>query len=202
MTFDAARRKEHEDQFAFRFVYDLRNYTQHSELPIKSFTLDWKADLDKQGDPVGHTGTAALKFILDPAELLANYDKWHRLVRADLAGMSHPLDVIALHTDMLASLTRIQLAVLKSEWPRIASGARAMQGLTSCLRHDALRPMLHDEDGMPLEEPPVDTVALVFAMLARGEPSRPDELLDPQFGWALMRQAQMGDMASGRVRSA
>jgi hypothetical protein len=75
--------------FAYRFMYKLRNHSQHCGFPINGINFSAKLN--------GETGkiNATLKVSFNRIELLENYDGW-TTVKKDLERMPEEFDVMSL----------------------------------------------------------------------------------------------------------
>jgi hypothetical protein len=109
-------------QFAYRFLYKLRNYAQHCGLPIGS--------LDVRGEPTpsGVPAEPELTIYFSPQQLLEEYEEWG-LVRQDLERMSAPLPVNPLITQMTAELHKIHKVAVQFEFPELKAAGQLVVGV-------------------------------------------------------------------------
>ena len=75
-----AMSQEFDNEFAYRFMYHLRNYSEHRGAPITRI---------RQASTLGPDGRVEHEFdVLFDSRKLLSYHDWHRQVRADLAGIN------------------------------------------------------------------------------------------------------------------
>lgn len=87
--------------FAYRFLYHLRNYTQHCGMPIHSITFS--SELDKENNSkTNHV----MKILLNRDELLNNYDKWKSLIE-DISKLPDEFEISPLLDEMMNALEKI-----------------------------------------------------------------------------------------------
>jgi hypothetical protein len=104
-------------EFAYRFLYKLRNYAQHCGLPIGS--------LDVSGQPPTSDAPAQAELTLyfSADQLLADYDEWG-VVNRDLEAMSAPFPVNPLVTQMTAELHKLQVLSIQLEFAELKQAGR------------------------------------------------------------------------------
>lgn len=88
--------------FSYRFLYKLRNYTQHCGMPPVKFSVE-----HKPGESV------SVGLDLDVGVLLSEYDGWGSLVKADLLALDARLSVIEMLRENLLAVVNIYLDVYK-----------------------------------------------------------------------------------------
>lgn len=87
--------------FAYRFLYHLRNYTQHCDLPIHSITFS--SELEKENNSkTNHV----MKILLNRDKLLNNYDKWKSLIE-DISKLPDEFEISPLLDEMMNALEKI-----------------------------------------------------------------------------------------------
>jgi hypothetical protein len=79
--------------FAYRFLYKLRNYSQHCGFPIS--VVNYSARQEKEFDNI----KATLELLFDRDELLKNYSEWGK-VKKDLQAEEAQFDVTGLTTTL------------------------------------------------------------------------------------------------------
>ncbi len=91
----------YDNSFAYRFFYELRNYSQHCGLPIDnvSFTTEYERSINRI------KGTLQVKFNRD--SLLTNHKKWKK-VKADLVKLDDEFDVTPLIWEMSHNIKEIE----------------------------------------------------------------------------------------------
>jgi len=100
--------QHYELNFAYRFLYRLRNYAQHCGIPLQ--TLTFKRDVDRDKNEIRGRFTAPF----NPRKLLQEYDAWGKDVKNDLTQMSDDFDLRALRETMIHLLYNVNYNVLKS----------------------------------------------------------------------------------------
>lgn len=70
-SFKKEKSKIYDSFFEYRFLYKLRNYTQHREFP--KYHIEYKADLTSSSP---ESSIGVYQFLLDAPTLLSNYDSW------------------------------------------------------------------------------------------------------------------------------
>lgn len=91
----------YDNSFAYRFFYELRNYSQHCGLPIDNvkFTAEYESEISRI------KGVLQVKFCRD--RLLLNYKKWKR-VKNDLTLLDEEFDVTPLICEMTNNIREIE----------------------------------------------------------------------------------------------
>ncbi|MDF2083773.1 hypothetical protein [Bacillus pseudomycoides] len=77
--------KEYDNYFAYRFLYRLRNYSQHCGMPVGNVSLGQRANDDNGID-------YSLIVTFDRDELLRSYDSWGNPVNGELEKL--PLNIV------------------------------------------------------------------------------------------------------------
>lgn len=80
--FKAVEGQAFDGHFSYRFVYKLRNYTQHCGMPLGHINAGSKLETIPTG-PEKH----AIDFYFDKANLLTNFDQWGKHVEPELRAM-------------------------------------------------------------------------------------------------------------------
>lgn len=106
----------YDNHFAYRFLYELRNYAQHCGLPIGVL---------KVGE--------SLEVFFDRDYLLGNYKKWKRLEN-ELMNCKPWFEVNSLLNEMMACLYRI-LSSLVADWSDLIQSAEFIKTLQSVIRN-------------------------------------------------------------------
>lgn len=105
---------------AYRFMYNLRNYT-HVELP-------GTVRMDQRLTDDGET-KSTIELLLRRDVLLRNFRKWHRLVRPDLEALPAEFPVVPLIQDAHACLKEILIAQMWADLPSVVGAAEVLQPL-------------------------------------------------------------------------
>jgi hypothetical protein len=95
-SFKAATKKEYDHHFAYRFIYELRNYTQHVNLP----SLNFHSSINDKNIVETH-------IYLNKYDLLKNYTKWKPVIKQDFTSLPENFDFIPLIDDLYDSIKRI-----------------------------------------------------------------------------------------------
>jgi hypothetical protein len=106
-TFKQATSHEFDNEFAYRFIYHLRNYSDHKGSPISRI---------KQASRVTSDGTVEHDFdvLFDSATLLPNHD-WHKRVREDLRRINGEFSAVITVDSLLYSCGRIHCKSLLAQ---------------------------------------------------------------------------------------
>jgi len=103
-----------DNSFSYRFLYKLRNYAQHIDLPIRDISLKLKR-IEK--DKLIHF----LKINFDKDTLLNNYKEWGHIVKKDLENKENDLKVINLlyrHIEPINYIHRKITNIRKNEFEK------------------------------------------------------------------------------------
>ena len=124
----SACKNAYKSQFAYRFLYELRNYAQHCGLAASSLEVNGSVQNPKP----------ELTVYFDPAQLLREYNKW-RGVEKDLREMAEPLPANPLLAQMTAELRKIQIISLQQELPELQrAGREIMDVIADALGSEAV----------------------------------------------------------------
>ncbi|MFD3663305.1 hypothetical protein ACFWVF_22385 [Streptomyces sp. NPDC058659] len=98
---------EYDTVFAYRFMYKLRNYSQHCGLPpISGHSSRW---LDRDG-----VQRREVTVTFDSTELLRRFDKWGQPVKSELQDIAGEFSVVEMAAQLMASCTIAQAKLLLS----------------------------------------------------------------------------------------
>jgi hypothetical protein len=98
--------KIYDNNFAYRFVYKLRNFAQHCELPISSISYSIKSL------PEECKSTAILNPIFLKSTLLDNFDEWGKLVKQELLMQNREFSVMPIVADYCGCIGEIINSVI------------------------------------------------------------------------------------------
>jgi hypothetical protein len=122
-----ATSQEFDDEFAYRFMYHLRNYSEHRGAPITRI---------RQASTLGPDGRVEHEFdVLFDSRKLLSYHDWHRQVRADLAGINGEFSVVVTVDALLRACGRVHCKALLAQEAAImaaAAGIQALGGRIAC----------------------------------------------------------------------
>lgn len=107
---------EYDNEFAYRFMYKLRNYSQHCGAP----------ELD--GNVRGYLSATGerckeISVTFDSVKLLEQYDGWGAQVKRELHGIQGKFDAVEILNRMMLSCSRIyaNLLILRADEPKEAA---------------------------------------------------------------------------------
>jgi hypothetical protein len=112
---------EFDNEFAYRFMYHLRNYSEHRGTPIARIT---QASILMPDGRVAHN----LGVLFDSRKLLPDHD-WHRRVRADLVGINGEFSALVAVDALLHACGRVHCKVLLAQEPDITAAVAGIQAL-------------------------------------------------------------------------
>jgi hypothetical protein len=126
---------EFDHEFAYRFMYHLRNYSEHRDAPIARI---------RQPSTLGPGGEVehGLDVLFDSRKLLSGHN-WHRQVRADLAGINGEFSAVVTVDALLQACGRVHSKALLSQEAAITAAAATIQALAGRIAtDDVLGPVL------------------------------------------------------------
>jgi hypothetical protein len=127
---------EFDHEFAYRFMYHLRNYSEHRDAPIARIR---QASTLGPGGQVEH----GLDVLFDSRKLLLSGHDWHRQVRADLAGINGEFSAVVTVDALLQACGRGHCKALLSQEAAITVAVAAIHGLAGRIAtDDVLGPVL------------------------------------------------------------
>lgn len=104
--FKDACARQFDSSFAYRFVYGLRNYALHVNLPLNAVSLT--SGSDTQGDPQGPSARNRLSAEVD-RDILLRWSKWRANVRSLLEGLPPNFELAPYMDEAMACLEKIHL---------------------------------------------------------------------------------------------
>ena len=131
-AWDAARRAEYDDYFAYRFLYKFRNYVQHVGLPLHALSIEHSLkDADDiaarvlRGEPplvegeTSHDATVSIALCAVPSDLLQEFRTGAQL-KSDLESLTTDIDLSEqIHVGM-ECLTRLESAFQETFRPELS----------------------------------------------------------------------------------
>lgn len=157
------RKTQHANRFAYRFSYELRNFSQHSSLPISNFGMSGIRD---GGDS---NLSFAVRLTLSRDELLQSGYDWKKL-RREIADQLPDIDINQLLEQYIKILRELFLNSVDIYRVRLAD----CQNYFSTIRRTMSAPdtavlalFLYDEEGATeppskMEAVPIDQLAYIF----------------------------------------
>jgi hypothetical protein len=112
---------EFDNEFAYRFMYHLRNYSEHRGTPIARIR---QASKLLPGGQVEYD----LDVLFDSRKLLPDHD-WHRRVRADLVEINGEFSAVVTADALLYACGRIHCKVLLAQEADLEAAAAGIDGL-------------------------------------------------------------------------
>ncbi len=95
-AFKSATKVEYDNVFAYRFIYELRNFIQHVGQPNFRFHSS-----------INETNEIQVNLFLNKSDLLSNYDKWKQKVKDDFKTIPETFDFVPLVNDLFKSVKTI-----------------------------------------------------------------------------------------------
>ena len=113
--------QEFDNEFAYRFMYHLRNYSEHRGAPITRI---------RQASTLGPDGRVEHDFdvLFDSGKLLSYHD-WHRQVRVDLAAINGEFSVIVTVDALLHACGHVHCKSLLAQEAAVTAAAAGIQAL-------------------------------------------------------------------------
>lgn len=123
-TFQNSCSREYDSNFSYRFLYKLRNYTQHCGFPITQINFESIPD-DTDSEKFAYTVWVGC----NRDTLLTRFKEWKQPLKTEIPKLA-PLIEINQHIDsMVRSLERINLDNLKQEFSELYQSAIFIKGL-------------------------------------------------------------------------
>jgi len=119
----------YDNSFAYRFLYQLRNYSQHCGLPLDN--IQFTSESDRDNNRIKGT----LKITFNRDILLANYKKW-KTVKSDLEKMDNEFDVTPLLFEMTHNIKEIERNIELFHKDELIKAANYITDLTKHLQVD------------------------------------------------------------------
>ncbi|MEV8530826.1 hypothetical protein [Streptomyces sp. NPDC051211] len=114
--FNAKLSREYDSEFAYRFMYKLRNYSQHCGLPpISGRVRRWI-------DP-GGVKRQEVSVTFDARELLSKYDSWGQPVKAELQRIGGQFSVAEIAARLMSSCSIVHAELLCVIAPHLQESA-------------------------------------------------------------------------------
>jgi len=110
--FQQATANEYDNHFAYRFMYKLRNYAQHFDMPINGFSM-FSEMIDSQDGSKGMQ--RGLKVEMSRDTLLESGFAWSVTVKQDIEKQVDTFDIVPIIHELVKCLLRIHIAVGKAE---------------------------------------------------------------------------------------
>ena len=116
---------EYDDHFAYRFLYRFRNYVLHRGLPISTSSVTKTAA--RPDSPTASDPPIIRVFLGEsPQSLIEQYDRWST-VKADLASLTTPIDLVEQIEIAMECLVRVEQAYIEALRPELRIAAEVLQ---------------------------------------------------------------------------
>jgi hypothetical protein len=136
--FKDATSQEFDGNFAYRFTYNLRDYSTHCDFPPMSMHVESR--VVGANDRVDSLGIG-----LEPGPLLnASFD-WKARVRSDLIARSEPIDLVPLIDEAMVCIERVMKTIIAVDTPDRREAARVIADGVNRLPDDA-----HESGAAPM----------------------------------------------------
>jgi hypothetical protein len=122
--FDEARHHAYATVFSYRFIYKLRNYVQHCDMPLGSFSLS--STVDRATSKVTHT----IELYFDRDTLL-KYDSWGLQLEAEIRNLPKEIDIIPHLRAMTGCIDIINQIIVRDELDEARRASQVMNDLAN-----------------------------------------------------------------------
>jgi len=161
-------------QFSYRFMYELRNYSQHCDMPLGILQLQSKS---REGD--SRAVERFLRISFDRDKLLKDHD-WKAELRAEIRNLPSEFEINSHIHQMMGCLVKINLKLLEEDLKELDESVEAIDNLTKSTKEMGGRPFIAegaprgDEKKleMSLEWIPLELVDLVRNLRSARQSSR------------------------------
>lgn len=172
--FEEACARQFDGSFAYRFVYGLRNYALHVNLPLNAVSLSSWRD---ESDPEGPSARNQLSAEVD-RDMLLRWSKWRTNVRSVLETLPPRFELAPYIDGAMACLERIHLELFCAKLPGEKRAAERLLALAGSVGRPGT-PCVFRVGG---QEPIVNAVVLQTALVEGASGEEPD-VKDVQIGW-------------------
>jgi hypothetical protein len=114
---------EYDSNFSYRFLYKLRNYSQHCGLPIEGFSLKSKEEPEFSGNI---TNSLIIKFRRDG---LLKFDGWGSKIKQEISALPEEFNVIHNVDKFYKSLDKINNFLIKENSSELIKRAEYIERL-------------------------------------------------------------------------
>lgn len=123
-AFKDATGKAFDTSFAYRFMYQLRNYVQHCGMPLGKMSIH--ADFDEETrQPISQS----IDFLYCRASLLTTYDRWHKKVKADLEALPEYFPIRPGVDEMMGQISDLQKSFVVADVPALLDSLQWLDAL-------------------------------------------------------------------------
>lgn len=130
--------EQYDKYFSYRFLYKLRNYSQHCGMPVGSLTINSKVseDTNKETDEY-----LAVYFNRD--ELLNKYDSWG-IVKNEISNLPPKIEINAFVKELMECMTSINLIVIEDDIEDVYRSSEYFQNLILPFKNMDVTPAIFD----------------------------------------------------------
>lgn len=121
--FREACSKSYDDNFSYRFLIKLRNYTQHCGMPLGGLTLH-----SEEKPPYSGHVYHSLKVKFSRDELL-EYDSWGSRIRKEISELPSEFEIVPHVVEMMKCLAKINLVIIQEDLPELIRSAEFIEQL-------------------------------------------------------------------------
>lgn len=140
--FNSACSNEYDSHFSYRFLYKLRNYSQHCGMPVGNFTIVDKEDKANGGN------VREFKVQFNRDSLLSNYDSWSLLVESEIIQLPPYFVVNPYFEELQQSINRIHLVLIEIRLPELTESVGFLEEMIEPLKGQPGIPCIINFDNM------------------------------------------------------
>lgn len=152
--------REYDNNFSYRFLYHLRNYSQHKGYPINHISLGKRKNPNNQQEVSFH-----FDLLISRNEILDNYD-W-RILKQEIKSLPERIDVFPLVSSLMDSLMKIQIQVITDMFTTLKDIAQKIITISKDVRQDENELLVFDfvYDGVKIKNIIQKSLPLKLAQL-------------------------------------
>lgn len=115
--------EQFDNYFSYRFLYKLRNYTQHCGMPLGSLTINSKAIDNKSKDIINY-----LAIFFDRDTLLKNYDSW-TVIKNEIEKLPTKIEITPFVDEVMECISKINSLVIEYEFENLSKSSQYFENL-------------------------------------------------------------------------
>ncbi|APZ93369.1 hypothetical protein [Fuerstiella marisgermanici] len=158
--------EEFDDCFSYRFLYLLRNFTQHCGMPLGELSL--RAD----ARPGTERPDTTLELLFYRDHLLTNFSNW-KMVKTELEQLEEKFPVTQHVDEMVTCLERVDSVVIRDDAPQLSPHVATLEAMVQEVSHLSGAPCVLTEVtpisggvNMTLQRIQLEQVSMVKSLLA------------------------------------
>ena len=128
--FNTARTGEFDANFSYRFLYQLRNFTQHCGLPIGEFRLGVNPDPSNL-----QAALATVECFFKRDYLLSNFNKWGKHVEPELVKMPEEFPIEPHVESVFAAVERIESTLISIQGDGLERHLGVLEAFANEVKH-------------------------------------------------------------------